>query len=56
VTDPKILRQRAAQARWAASIRTEGGQAADRQLIALAFRLERDAEKLERKSDKTAPS
>ncbi len=43
------LRKKAAQARRLASIRTEGGQAADRQLLALAWKLEREAEELARK-------
>ena len=47
MTDAKDLRETAKQARRAASIRTESGQAADRQLIALAIRLERQAEQVE---------
>lgn len=43
------LRAKARQARYAASIRTESGQAADRQLIALALRLERQADDLDRR-------
>ena len=43
----KLLRQ-AALARRAASTRTEGGQAADRQLIAMAARLEHEAQQIER--------
>ena len=45
------LRAKARQARRAASVRTESGQAADRQLIALAIRLERHAEEIERKHE-----
>ncbi len=48
MTDAKDLRGKARQARRAASIRTESGQAADRQLIALAIRLERQAEEAEK--------
>jgi hypothetical protein len=48
--DPKELRRRAAQARHAAAVQTESGQAADRQLIALARRLERQADALEGKA------
>jgi hypothetical protein len=44
---PQELRCRAAQARRAASIRTTSGQAADRQLVALAIRLERLANAIE---------
>ena len=47
MTDAKDLREKAKQARRAASIRTESGQAADRQLIALAIRLERQADEVE---------
>jgi hypothetical protein len=42
--DSDELRRKAAQCRRAASVRTESGQAADRQLIALAVRLEREAD------------
>ena len=46
--DPSRLRAQAAQCRRAAGIATEGGQAADRQLIALARKLERTADTIER--------
>jgi hypothetical protein len=49
MNDAKELRDKARQARRAASIRTESGQAADRQLLALAIRLERDAEQVEQR-------
>jgi hypothetical protein len=42
------LRKLAEQARRAARIRTEGGQAADRQLLALAIRLEEEAANADR--------
>jgi hypothetical protein len=45
------LRVKARQARRAASIRTESGQAADRQLIALAIRLEEQADDVERQHE-----
>jgi hypothetical protein len=38
------LRAKAKQARIAASVRTNSGQAADRQLLAMAIRLERQAD------------
>jgi hypothetical protein len=47
MNDTNELRKRAEQARRAAGIRTESGQAADRQLIALAIRLERLADDLD---------
>jgi len=43
------LRNKAAHVRRLAGIRTEGGQAADRRLIELAYKLEREAESLEPK-------
>ena len=46
--DPQELRRRAAQLRRAASVRTVGGQAADRRLVELALRLEQLAEAIER--------
>jgi hypothetical protein len=49
--DSETLRRQAAQARRAASVRTEGGFAADRQLLALAQRLERDAAEQDRKRE-----
>ena len=45
------LRAKARQARFAASIRTESGQAADRQLIALAIRLEKQADDIAREHE-----
>jgi len=48
MNDAKELREKAAQARRAASIRTVSGQAADRQLLALAIRLERQADAAEK--------
>ena len=49
MNDAKELRDKAQQARHAASIRTESGQAADRQLLALALRLELQAEQAEKR-------
>lgn len=49
MSDAKELRDKANQARRAASIRTCSGQAADRQLLAMAVRLERDAEQAEKR-------
>jgi hypothetical protein len=49
MNDPKDLREKAEQARRAAGIRTESGQAADRQLLALAVRLERQADEAEKR-------
>lgn len=49
MTDSTELRRKAAQLRRAASIRTESGQAADRQMVALAIRLERQADDVDRK-------
>ena len=49
MNDPKDLREKAEQARRAAGIRTESGQAADRQLLALAIRLERQADEAEKR-------
>ena len=48
MNDAKVLREKAKQARRAASIRTVSGQAADRQLLALAVRLERQADTAEK--------
>jgi hypothetical protein len=48
MNDAKDLREKAQQARRAASIRTESGQAADRQLLAMAVRLERQADEAEK--------
>ena len=48
MNDAKELREKAEQARRAASIRTVSGQAADRQLLALAVRLERQADEAEK--------
>ena len=48
MNDANELRKKAQQARRAASIRTVSGQAADRQLLALAIRLERQAETAEK--------
>ena len=52
ITDTQKLRKRAARARHAASIKTEGGQAADRQLMAFANTLEQEADALEGKPPK----
>lgn len=48
MNDAKDLREKAKQARRAASIRTESGQAADRQLLAMAIRLEHQADEVEK--------
>jgi hypothetical protein len=48
MTDARDLRKRAAQARRAASVKTTGGQAADRHLLELANQLDRDADEIER--------
>lgn len=45
--DPRELREHAARCRRIATIRTVGGQAADRRLIELAQRLEQLADQLE---------
>jgi hypothetical protein len=50
MNDAKELRAKAKQARRAASIRTVSGQAADRQLLAMAARLERQAEAAEKRA------
>jgi len=50
MTDAKELREKANQARRAASIRTCSGQAADRQLLALAVRLENQADVVEKQA------
>jgi len=52
--DPTTLRRKAALARRAAGFRTESGQAADRQLIALALRLEQRANELENRAARGA--
>jgi hypothetical protein len=49
MNDAKDLREKAQQARRAASVRTQSGQAADRQLLALAVRLERQADQAEQR-------
>jgi hypothetical protein len=49
MNDAKELREKAEQARRAASVRTVSGQAADRQLLALAVRLERQADQVEKR-------
>jgi hypothetical protein len=49
MNDAKELRAKAKQARRAASVRTVSGQAADRQLLALAVRLERQADAAEKR-------
>lgn len=46
--DSVSLRKKAEQARRAAVTPTEGGQAADRQLLALAIKLEEQAAKIDR--------
>ncbi|HWE73579.1 MAG TPA: hypothetical protein VG328_10505 [Stellaceae bacterium] len=46
--DAKDLREKAKQARRAASVRTVSGQAADRQLLAMAVRLEHQADEAEK--------
>ena len=48
VGDSKKLRQHAELARRAAGVPTEGGRDADRHLMALAERLDQQAEKFER--------
>jgi hypothetical protein len=50
VSDSKDLRAKAQQARRAASIRTQSGQAADRQLLAMAIRLERQADEADKRA------
>ena len=50
MNDAKELREIAKQARRAASIRTESGQAADRQLLAMAVRIERQADEAEKQA------
>jgi hypothetical protein len=50
VSDSKDLRAKAQQARRAASIRTQSGQAADRQLLAMAVRLERQADEADNRA------
>jgi hypothetical protein len=53
--DPLALRKKAAQARRAASILTEGGQAADRQLRSFANKLEQEADAIEGKPARPKP-
>lgn len=48
MNDAKELHQKANQARRAASVRTCSGQAADRQLLAMAVRLEQQADAAEK--------
>jgi hypothetical protein len=48
MNDAKELREKADQARRAASVRTCSGQAADRQLLAMAVRLEEQADAAEK--------
>ena len=48
MNDAKDLREKANQARRAASVRTCSGQAADRQLLAMAVRLEQQADAAEK--------
>jgi hypothetical protein len=48
MSDPQELRKRAEQARRAALVRTVGGQAADRQLLTLAIKLEEKAAEIDR--------
>jgi hypothetical protein len=48
VNDAKELREKAQQARRAACVRTVRGQAADRQLLAMAVQLERRADEAEK--------
>jgi hypothetical protein len=48
VSDSNDLRAKAQQARRAASIRTVSGQAADRQLLAMAIRLEHQADEADK--------
>lgn len=48
MTNSRDLRKRAFGCRRAASIRTDGGGPADRELIALASRLELEADALDR--------
>ncbi|HXR88143.1 MAG TPA: hypothetical protein VN728_14285 [Stellaceae bacterium] len=50
MNDAKELRAKAKQARRAASIGTVSGQAADRQLLAMAAGLERQAEAAEKRA------
>jgi len=52
---PDDLRKKAAQARHVARIKTEGGQAADRQLMAFANQLDREADELEGKPTRKKP-
>lgn len=48
--DPKELRRKATQARHAAAVATNGGQAADRHLLTMAAQLEQQADAIERAS------
>ena len=54
--DARDLRNRAARVRRVASIRTYGDSVIDRELSALADKLERDAERLEGKTRAEAHS
>jgi hypothetical protein len=49
MNDSKELREKAQQARRAAGVHTQSGQAADRQLMAMAVRLERQADDAEKR-------
>ena len=49
MNDSKELREKAQQARRAAGVRTQSGQAADRQLLAMAVRLEHQADEAEKR-------
>jgi hypothetical protein len=49
MNDSKELREKAQQARRAAGVRTQSGQAADRQLLAMAIRLEHQADEAEKR-------
>ena len=49
MNDSKELREKAQQARRAAGVRTQSGQAADRQLLAMAVRLERQADEADKR-------
>jgi hypothetical protein len=53
MNDPHDLRKKAARARWAATVRTEGGHEADLQLTAFAENLEQEAEEQEYEKAKT---
>ena len=49
MNDSKELREKAQQPRRAAGVRTQSGQAADRQLLAMAVRLEHQADEAEKR-------